>query len=226
MKNKKQFLLLSLVLLATLGCFGQLATPRKLEAFKSSEDSLCAEGAELKRDKSGNIAFLKQTIFDKDGKIILEEYFKAKGKKVTWRLIQFPNDSVRIFYNLLPGGSVEFANIYQGNFELSSGYTTDLNFVFPKKLARMIFCDYYSNGQLKYKIEQRDGKQGILVGRIDNWNILEYYYPDGKPYTDWGTLKDGVGYYNLLDDNGKICDVCTENIKKEAAKKEEAKKKN
>ena len=188
---------------------------------------MCDEGAELKRDKAGNITFLKQTILDKSGKVILEEYFKAKGKKVTWRLIQFPNDSIRIFYSLLPGGRVEFANTYQGKFEPNSGYSNDLlSVVQVKTLSKYVSIDFYSNGQVKSKIEYRDDKQGFLVGRLSAWNILEYYYPDGKPYTDWGTLKDGVGYYNVLDDNGKICDVCTENIKKVAAKKEEAKKKN
>ena len=152
---------------------------------------------------------------------MIEEY--KKGKR--WELYAFI-DSLQIKYELTQQGKISVETYSKQIAQKANTLLLDRVDRYPKKVIKYIFYEYYTNGQLKYKIEQRDGKQGLLVGRIDNWNILEYYYPDGKPYTDWGTLKDGVGYYNVLDDNGKICDVCTENIKKEAAKKEEAKKKN
>lgn len=76
--------------------------------------------------------------------------------------------------------------------------------------------DYYPNGQLKMVLEMKRTKSSGLVEVWDVWNIVEYYYPDGKPFKDFGDLKDGVGSYVMLDESGKVCDVCTEKLRKKA----------
>jgi len=76
--------------------------------------------------------------------------------------------------------------------------------------------DYYPNGQLKMILEMKRTKSSGLVEVWDVWNIVEYYYPDGKPFKDFGDLKDGVGSYVMLDESGKVCDVCTEKLRKKA----------
>lgn len=73
----------------------------------------------------------------------------------------------------------------------------------------IVHFEYYPNRQLKMVYETRTQGKGIVVtGKF--WNIFQYYLPDGTPFENWGTLKDGVGTYLLLDDNGKVCEECSQ----------------
>lgn len=80
-------------------------------------------------------------------------------------------------------------------------------------LDHYYFWEYYPNGQLKWKWEVKRVKNAKLVEIWKPWNILDYYYPNGKPYADFGNFKNGTGSYNVLDDQGKVCELCTENLK-------------
>lgn len=232
MKNLILQIFVTVVVLSHFSSTAQIRNPRKLTVFVANQDSTFFGAItdkkgkkttvifepEVKRDAKGTITSLYQYLFDKSENLILIEEYKV-GKR--WELYSFI-DTLQIKYELTQQGKMSLETYSKRIVQKANTLEPDR---FPNAI-KLIFYDYYTNGQLKYKLDQRYSKQGILVGKIDTWNILEYYYPDGKPYTDWGTLKDGIGYYNVLDDNGKICDVCTENIKKGAAKKEGVKKKN
>jgi hypothetical protein len=58
--------------------------------------------------------------------------------------------------------------------------------------------DYYLNGQLQRVIEYKSKDNSI-------YNVLDYRFPDGEKYTDYGDLKDGTGTIFFLNEDGGWC---------------------
>jgi hypothetical protein len=116
------------------------------------------------------------------------EYEYKKGKK--WNIFIF-NSSLKYLWHIMlnESGNIQSAHGYVGNDPI-------------------ITKEFYSNGQLKIVYETKSSKG--IVGIVKYWNVFSYFYPDGKPFENWGTLKDGVGTLVILDDQGEVCDSCSQ----------------
>ena len=201
----KRYLIALLILGSTLvdSTFAQITNPRKLEIIKQSSDTTLNFEPLVKHNEKNEIIELLQE--GQIGSMKFKEHFKL-GKK--WEL-GFSYDSVAVLYELSERGQI-LLEVYQ---KIDKGDFFDITPGIDKKTLRYIDYDYYPGGQLKYKIEGRRLKGG-LFGKLVSWNVLEYYTPDGKIFSEWGDLKNGVGKYVILDDAGKICNVCTEKVNK------------
>ncbi len=138
-----------------------------------------------------------------------EEYVftNRKGDTTTHLLyydsIVTDNKKIRIKYFKFKKkfSTIEHYEISDGNTEIKNGPHLDFNkygniryestLKDGHKEETLYYFLYYPNRLPKIKYEQK----GKTI-----WNVIEYFLPNGKRYTNFGDLKNGKGTLNMITD--------------------------
>jgi len=171
----------------------------------------------FRSDKKGNITRLDQEFYQVDGDdvyLIHESYklYQHHWRKYRFKEIRYTTDSGGIDYYYQTDG-------YQVHYDSIGRPIAYNHYIEGEKSQLKRIIEYYPSGQIHFIMEIKDDAY---------WNVIDYYYPDGKPY-DYGDFQNGEGQIIWLDETGNPCLICNMGGKKPKLAKilceEEGKKK-
>ncbi|MEL6637784.1 MAG: hypothetical protein AAFW73_11800 [Bacteroidota bacterium] len=189
-------LLSGLLLLATLSTAQTLADTQRvaLRVYQETADTVYVK---VRRNGRGQIKYLEQayTVRENGRTYICGEHYRLGKQWFRTRFLETREQNKRGKAKLVLTATGSWPEYNQrGQLQRLFNYQND------EKSDRYHAYSFYPDGKFRFLAEFQEEKIQ---------NFLAYHYPNGREF-DFGELSNGSGSYRLLDDQGRLCEICRE----------------